>query len=185
LYCRGWFDTLGWRYYANASNTPVDTTTQIYNIEASAGQFITATDLDAASGLVTNPIQTGDNLALSTVQDLLNMGTTNQRRMLASVDINRRLAISEQPASPYNPYLLRKDGRLNDPMDNPVRKELCMVGIWAQLKDIISASIDLSKILDPSLVFIDEAEYEPAADKLTLTPYGNESPWSIGRPIDG
>lgn len=163
----------------------MDTTWTIYYLLSHYGQFLTGIDIDAASGLVTNPYQNGDNTTLSVVQDLLDLGTTNYRRLLAAVDNNRRIHIYEQPAVPLTPYLLRKDGLLSNPLDNLLRKETCPVGIWTKLKDVIPGSVNLDIIADPSLAFIDGAEYELAADKLTLTPYGNESPWTIGRPKDG
>jgi len=66
-----------------------------------------------------------------------------------------------------------------------MRKEVCPVGVWARLKDVIPGSVDTSKLADPTLMFVDEAEYEPATDSLKFTPRGLLNVWEIGTPIDG
>ncbi len=184
LRCRGWYDTLNWRYFANAGTDLVDTATQISEIESTAGEFITAVDLDVTSGLTISEFRDGDASALFEIEELLKMGTSNYRRMLATVDINRRLRVYEEPTS-TNPYLITKMGELHDASDSPVRKELCPVGVYARLKDVIPGSLDTSKLADPSMMFIEEAEYNPASDKLTPSPRGLESPWDIGVIADG
>jgi len=161
-----------------------DTAIQIKNIVTAAGEFITAVDLDCYSGLPISQFRDGDGLALYEVEEMLKMGTSNFRRMLATVDINRRVRIYEEPTND-NPYLISKKGELRDALDNPVRAEQCPVGVYARLKDVIPGSLDTSKLADPSLMFVDEAEYTPDTGKLMVQPRGMESPWDIGRPIDG
>lgn len=181
---RGWYDMLGWRYYANAGANLVDTATQVSTIATAAGEFISAVDLEVASGLSISEFRDGDGTALFELQELLEMGTSNYRRMLATVDLNRRLRIYEEPTS-SNPYLITKRGELRDAFDTPVRREQCPVGVYARLKDVIPGSLDTSKLADPSMMFIEEAEYAPAGDILTLTPRGEQSPWDIGVLLDG
>lgn len=181
---RGWYDTLGWCYYQNVGTDLVDTATQVSTIATAAGEYLTAVDLDVTSGLSISEFRDGDGLALYEIEELLKMGTSNYRRMLATVDINRRLRVYEEPTS-ANPYLISKRGELRDAFDVPVRRETCPVGVYARLKDVIPGSLDTSKLADPSLMFIEEAEYEPAGDRLTLTPRGEQSPWDIGVPRDG
>jgi len=183
LNCRGWYDTLGWRYYANAGTDLVDTATQISAIVGTHGEFITATDLDTVAGLTTSEYRDGDSSALFEIEEMLKMGTSDFLRMLASVDINRRMRVYEEPAND-NRYLLTKQGLLYDG-ETPLRKETCPVGVWARLKDVIPGSVDTSKLADPTVMFIDEAEYEPATDTLRLTPRGLQNVWEIGRPVDG
>jgi len=80
---------------------------------------------------------------------------------------------------------IMKDGSLRDPYDTEIRKETCPVGIWTRLKDVIPPSLDTTKLADPSIMFIDEAEYIPDEDRLNLTPRGFIDPFQIGRPNDG
>ena len=184
LRCRGWYDTLGWLYYQNVGIDPVDTATQAAAIATTAGQFLSAVDQGVSSGLEISEFRDGDGLALYEIEELLKMGTSNFRRMLASVDINRRLRIYEEPDE-SKPYYITKKRELSDELDTPIRKEICPVGVYARLKDVIPGSLDTTKMADPTLVFIESAEYTPETDDLMFEWRGLDSPWDIGVPRDG
>src|SRR4030042_469388 len=185
LYCRGWFDPLAWRYYANAGVNLVDTATQISAMATSCGEFIAGTDLEVTSGITTAETRDGNANGLFEISELLKMGTSNYRRMLCGVTIGRRLRVYEEPVLPIYANLILKDGSLRDPYDTVIRKETCPVGIWTRLKDIVPASVDTTKLADPNIMFIDEAEYSPIDDRLSLTPRGFIDPFLIGRHRDG
>jgi hypothetical protein len=185
LFCRGWFDTLKWRYYTAVAAT-VDTAIQAENI-CKTGQFFTAVNREITSGIETSQFRDGDGTGLDELSELLKMGTTANRRMLAATDPNRVLTIYEE--SPYNPggnttWLINSSGELYDPFGTPVRREACPVGVWARLQDVIPATVDTSKLSDPSIIFIDEFEYQPRDKILSFIPR-NVEPWKIGRPPDG
>lgn len=182
--CKGWWSTLGWKYYANANTTPVDTAAQVAAIAASHGQFIASTDQDVTSGISISPYRDGDATALYEAEQLLTMGTSNNRRMLAWVDRSRVLRVYEEPTS-SNPYFLLRDGSLSTPFDTPLRRETCPVACWARLRDVIPNSVDVSKLVDPTLVFVEEIEYDVANDTLTPTPRGALNPFDLMRIKDG
>jgi hypothetical protein len=184
LTCRGWFDTLDWRYYANANSTAVDNAAQVTAITTAKGQFFTSIDQDVTAGISTSEYRDGDATALYEIGELLKLGTSNSRRMLATVDKTRRLRIYEEPTS-ASPFFLLKDGSLNNPFDVPIRKELCSVAIWAKLKDVIPLTVDVSKFIDPTLIFIEENEYDVQRDMLKPLPRGIESPFDLARISDG
>jgi len=185
LYCRGWIDTLAWRYYSNAGVNLVDTATQISAMTTSCGEFIAGTDLETTSGITTAETRDGNANGLFEISELLQMGTSNYRRMLCEVTLGRRLRVYEEPVIPSIINFIMKDGSLRDPFDTEIRKETCPVGIWTRLKDVIPPSLDTTKLADPSIMFIDEAEYIPDEDRLNLTPRGFIDPFQIGRPNDG
>jgi hypothetical protein len=185
LYCRGWFDTLAWRYYANAGVNSVDTATQIAAMITSCGEFITGVDLETSSGISTLETRDGNGNGLYEITELLKMGTSNYRRMLCEVTIGRRLRIYEEPIIPSKPNLMLKDGSLRDPFDTMLRKETCPVGFWMRMKDIIPASLDTTKLADPTTQFIDEMEYISDEDLIIPMPRGFIDPFQIGRPKDG
>lgn len=185
LTCRGWFETLGWRYYSKTEITEeVDTAGQVAAIATAAGQFIVSVDQDVVSGIATSQYRDGDASALYEATELLKMGTANNRRMLARVDSARRLRIYEEPTS-SDPYFLLRDGSLNNPFDVPLRKDICPVACWARVRDVIPQTVDVSKLSDPTLVFIEENEYDVAADSLQPLPRGIESAWDLARMRDG
>jgi len=183
LYCRGWYSTLDWTYYSTAA-ADVDTATQAKNIAVAKGPFFAGVKQDVTSGILTSAFRDGDGKSMYVIQELLKMGTSNTRRMLASVDLNRYLTIYEEPL-PSNPFLITRDGKLRDAFDNPVRAETCPVGVWMRLKDVIPSSVDTTLLADPTLAFVDMSEFEVESKKLRLTPRNLENPWDIGVPSDG
>jgi len=54
-----------------------------------------------------------------------------------------------------------------------------------RMKDIIPASLDTTKLADPTTQFIDEMEYIPEEDRINPTPRGFIDPFKIGTPKDG
>jgi len=185
LYCRGWFDTLAWRYYANAGVNLVDTATQISAMIISCGEFISSISLETTSGIATAETRDGKANGYFEITELLKMGTSNYRRLLCEVTLGRMLRVYEEPIVPTYTNMILKDGSLRDAYDTVIRKETCPVGIWTRLKDIVPASVDTTKLADPTIMFIDEAEYIPDEDRLNLTPRGYIDPFQIGTPRDG
>jgi hypothetical protein len=112
------------------------------------------------------------------------MGTSNYRRMLAWVDRSRVLRIYEEPTS-SSPYFLLRDGSLASPFDTLLRRETCPVACWARLRDVIPNTVDVSKLIDPTLVFIEENEYDVETDTLTPTPRGMVNPFDLMKIKDG
>lgn len=181
-----WYEEEGcdmpFKIYQNES---VETTQQIATLAANYGQFLTAFVLDNQSGLFTKSARDGNANAYYEITELMKMGTVNYRRLLAKIDEYRRMIVYEEPAATSLPYLIVKDGSLRDPYNTPVRKDTCPVGIWARFKEIIPSSVDVTKLADPSMMFVDEAEYIVNGDLLNLVPRGYIDPFQIGRPRDG
>ena len=162
----------------------VRTSEQVKTMAASYGQFFANVLLEVDSGISTESFRDGDGTALYEIEELLKMGTVNKRRMLATVDVNRYLRITEEPTN-ETPYLITKGGELRGALDNPINAEACPVGVWMRLKDVIPSSVDVSLLADPTMAFIDEAEYNARTGVLQLTPRNIEDPWEIGVPRDG
>jgi hypothetical protein len=159
LICKGWWKTLEWKYYANPGTSSVTTTTQIGAIVTAAGQFLTATDVDVASGINSSEYRDGDSTAMAEVMALLGVGGAGERRMLASVDVNRRLQILEEPATSSVSYFLTSHAQLYRAGGIAVSEHTPPVGGWVRLKDVLSGVVDLTKIVDPSLQFIENARW--------------------------
>jgi hypothetical protein len=183
--CRGWWDTLDWQYYANAGTSLVDTATQAGSICSQEGQFFGTVHVNFTSGITTSLYRSGDTKALFEATQLLEMGTTNFRRMLATVDINRQVRVYEEPSESTLPYLVRANGDIYSAYDEPLRKELCPHGVWARWKDIIPPSVDTSALSGPSKFFIEETEYDVQADRLRPLPRGDLDPWDFPKVKDG
>ena len=183
--CRGWWDTLGWLYYANIGTDAVDTAAQVQAILTAKGQFFSGIWRDVTSSILIREARDGDATALFEAEKLLGMGTTNYRRMLADVDRTRRVRIYEEPARPTYPYLLWADGRVTDGLENPIRSETCPGAVWVRLKNIMPASLNATLLADPSNVFVDESEYDVGRDRLNIRGRGWPDPWEFPRVKDG
>jgi hypothetical protein len=144
-----------------------ETTQQLLTI-LSGAQFFTAVDLEIESGVWSSPWRSGDRTALNEAEDLLDSGTSNQRRMLASVDRNRRVRVYEEPASGGGDYFLRQDGQMSNYLDVLLDKTQYPVGVWARLKDIIPASVDVTRLADPNKVFIEEVNYDNKNERVSM-----------------
>ncbi len=126
--CLGWWKTLDWMYYTNASTVAVSNITQMRAIIAATGQFINGVleseitdpitwdsgegitwddgesiDWDTgteAFALTSVPSRDGSGTGLSYLIELLNAGSSNVNPLLAYVDQSRYLHIYERRAEP-------------------------------------------------------------------------------------
>jgi hypothetical protein len=171
--------------FALYADEPVETTQQIADLAVNFGQFIREVAVDDQSGITVESYRDGDSTALYEILLMLQMGTSNHRRLLVDIDRTRRLRIYEEPELPANPHQLWSDGQIADALGRPLRKAECPVGMWARWKDVVPASINTSLLADPSLVFIDENEYDVANDRLSPTPRGVMDAWDWAKVKDG
>jgi len=185
LICAGWFETLDWSYFSEETGTAVDTATQISNIATDCGEFIDSIDLQVASGITSDPYREGDNTAKYEIIALLESGTSNGLRMLAAVNKARELSVWEEPeADPNRPDIyITADGRVYNEWGDPYYASVCPVGIWARLKDVIPGSLDLSIMADPTMLFIEEAEYVIANKRYYPTAKLQADPLGVGSEI--
>lgn len=184
LLCRGWWDTLDWKYYSNAGVAVVDAAAQVEAILTAGGQFLSSIGQEVTAGISTAETRSGDQSARVEVEELLTMGTSNSRRMLVTVDVNRRALIFEEPSS-GNAWFVERSGRIYDAYGSELRSELCPVGNYLRMRDIVPNSANLARLADPAVIFIEEAEYTPADGKLKITPRGVPSIYDLGRAGNG
>lgn len=126
LYCRGWWDKLSWRYYLNSGTNSVATTTQISAIVANMATFVTAVDIDTASGINTVETRDGKRRGQEEIEELLQAGTTNSKRLLATINHQRRMRVYEEPASlESTDFVFRGEAEVGASFDTMANK------IWA------------------------------------------------------
>jgi hypothetical protein len=177
IYCRGWFDTLGWKYYANTGTTAVATTTQISAMVTADGQFITATYINDASGITSSEYRDGDKTALDEIVDLLASGVTAGRRLLASVDIGRRLTVYQEPLISSIPWGITQENQITYGGSNTAITEGTLPLGWMRMVDFpFLTGQTLSA--DPSKYYVDEAEYT-AGYGLRLTTRNQAGPFEV------
>ena len=136
------------------------TTTQISTIISDVGEFFAGSDIIDASGVSSGTFRAGDQTALYEILELLKTGTTNSRRLLAEVTNIRKLRVYEEPAKNSANWTMNKKREMWDEYGVKVLPQDCPVGMWVQLIDFIPSTANISKLADPSPIFIDEAEYD-------------------------
>lgn len=162
-------------------NGIVQTTQQIAAVVTGKGQFITATDIENASGVWSSPFRDGDKTALAVIEDLLKAGTANGRRLLATVTVDRRLRVYEEPAAAAGTYSAAiSDSTIYDPYDTEVSPELCPVGVWVAIRDMPPLTDYANALVSPSPFFVEEATYDARQDVYKPTPRGIQSAWNLG-----
>lgn len=176
LYCRGWWSTLDWRQYACDPGT-VATTTQISNGIAGHAQFITACDVQDASGIDASAYRDGDSTLQSEVEEMLKTGISTDRRLLARVDVNRRAYVYAEPLPTDPTYTITRTGKIYDQYEAVVEPYAMSAGVWVTIKDVIPASANLSKLANPSPFFVESCEW--SGGKLQLFPRGQGNPYEI------
>ena len=174
LTCRGWWHALKRRYYLNDGTLDVETTEQIQDIIADVGaEFFTGCEVATDSGLDTNEHRDGDSNAWQIVEDLLESGVAGEgARLLANVTVNRVLEVSQEPAPGVTDGRLYPSGDMTDGFGAPVRIGPGLVGRWVRLTDALPPYLSLSRVADPTLVYIERAEYDVEKVRMRPQPRG-------------
>ncbi len=147
-----------------------ETTVQIRQIVADAGPFLTGVDIVNASGVYSNQYRNGETLALDELEDLLDSGTSNQRRLLAEVTPERILRIYEQPAANED-LLITSDGSLLNLVGGDWAPGKLPHGRWIGLADD-----------DEEPFFCERAEVDCATGRYSaLEPENAGSAWQVGQ----
>jgi hypothetical protein len=155
-----------------------ETTEQLEQLATACGQFFTAVEVVDASGVYARQYREGDNYALDEARELLEMGASDGRRMLAMVTRERRLLFYKQPESNSSlDWQLGNDGAVVSPLGEPIAPGKTPAGRWVHLKEI-PGQIDAVAPLSP--FFVERAQYF-ADGRLSLEPEGAPSPYEIGQ----
>ena len=161
------------------------TTTQIERAIDAEGQFLEGVDIVNASGMSSNPYRDGDTSALQVIRQLLENGTSNDNRLLATVTQDRVLKVYEEPDAPEGDYdtdlYVRSDGTPVDKWGNELLAHACPVAEWCALKDVIAATVNTSVLANPSPFYIERCEYDVRRQVWIPEPHGVASPWDVGQ----
>lgn len=146
-----------------------ETSLQIETIADTAGQFFEDVSVQIASGVYSSPYRDGDRTALAEIMDLLESGTTNERRMLATVEYDRTLVIKEEPEAWGNDdYLVDNEGKMYDLGGGPLSLWRYPVGVWVRLKTVVPDGLNTSYLADPTITFIEDLDYNLKTEKITM-----------------
>lgn len=161
-----------------------DTTDVIRDLLTTYAGSVFSTVVGDASGVTGSAYGDGDSRALAIVEDQLNAGTTAALRLLAQVNPDRSVSLAPEPINPLlgaNPsYLLYPRGEVRTVYGIPIEPWFCPCGGWARLQSIIPAAADSATLASIKHFFIEDAEYDVASNRLTLTPRGQDTALDFG-----
>jgi hypothetical protein len=173
----------GWDVFFQVAGTR-DTVDVIRDLLTTYASSIFSTVVGDASGVTGSAYGDGDSRALAIVEDHLNAGTTSSLRLLAAINPDRSVSLIPEPINPLlgaNPsYLLYPDGSIRTVYGIPVEPWFCPCGGWARLQNVIPAAVDSSTLASIKHFFLEEAEYDVASNRLTLTPRGQDNVLDFG-----
>lgn len=136
-----------------------ETTTQIQNIANRCGQFLSVADANSdivnASGVETPQFREGDLDGLTELEKLLDIGTSDDRRLLATVTPNRRLRIYRKPDAATTDNILNNDGSIVTATNTKMPEGKLIAGTWLRTRDV-PASVGALTTLES--LFIESSE---------------------------
>jgi hypothetical protein len=99
----------------------------------------------------------GSKMLLDELVQVMQGGGENDRRLLGWVDWERRLRVYEEPPAGEIAYYINRRGQILDGNHQPVGMgELYRVtGRYVELLDVIPDSVDLSRMIDPNVQFVE------------------------------
>jgi len=141
----------------------VETTQQIADLVRQGGQFLRGTDAPVGSGRKVASYLNGDTTAITEIEDLLRMGGAGGRRMLASVQRNRRLLVTEEPERYTAATYMDSGGRLTTQTGKQLDDFAPPVGEWLRLRDVVPGSVDMTQLVNPEYQFVEGANWSVGA----------------------
>ncbi len=148
-----------------------DTALQIQDIIQDYGTVAplnTAVVIDQ-SGITHSTYRDGENTALYEINELLELGTSNNRRLLARVRKDKTVEIYEQPAS-TSYGRMDKNGDIYGASGGRLLKETCPVAYWMDMGGIIPDGALIGYLSSKVLTFIEESEYTVETGELRTEP---------------
>lgn len=125
---------------------------QIDQIEADCGQFLSGVIHEYKALEESSPLRDGSYSGLTELEELLSVGSSNGRPLMAIVDAGRRLFIKEEEDKAVPAYRLKMSGEIEKQSGGKVPPWAPVSGAWATLVDFPTRGL--------KAVFIEGAEYE-------------------------
>jgi hypothetical protein len=182
LTCLGWWHSLKYRYYSNASGALMATTDLAYDIIDTAGQWFAGQNwLDDLEDNDVAQYRDGDTNALAQVEELLSQGSgASPRRVLPNVTIERIVQMQRERSSVgATELVVDSEARFTTVYGAPVQLGPEIVGVWCRVNDVIPAAASMVALADPSRLWIERAEYDCRTGALHTEGRGM-SAWELG-----
>jgi len=140
--------------------------------------------VESVSGLTVSDYKRGDASALREVEDLLQTGTINKRRLLCEIGRDRSARIYEEPPSTLVDTVLRLNGtieRIGTRWINPYAPS----GVWASMRELFGGLQAFNSITGVGSVFIERCEWDVERDAAMPTLRDNDNPLDVSTVVQG
>lgn len=178
------YDGAAWQDRTVAADMPfqifgeVSTSDQLITYLTENGQFYSSVYVDTPSGISSRQYNPTEQIAATYINDLLNNGTTSNKRYLAFVNNLRNCYIYEEPSDNLldMPYVMRIDGSIVNRNGTKIEEGQLIFGQWVRL-DLKLQSRDYIAKVDS--FFVEECEYDARQQKLTPVPRNNDGVFKL------
>ncbi len=153
-----------------------ESTTQISTLLGAAA-FIVGSQVEVSSGNYRDALRDGSMTEAAVLEELLEAGTSNNRRMLAWVTHDRYLRVFEEPTGSRTAatVIVDREGRFWNAARTPLTK--APVGEWCRVLDAMLPETNP----DPLLVFIERIQFDcETGFWQNPEPRGTESAYKVG-----
>lgn len=141
---------------------------------------VTVVDAGRALAVLT---QIEEQTVKSVIEGLLETGTSNDRRLLADVDLHRAVTIFEEPSvdAPATLYRRGRDGVIRDRNGAKVEPQRSgvLAGKWLESEDMQAIVAPSSDLADAGRAMLEEVEWTLSGDAVRLTARGAKNVWEL------
>lgn len=161
------------------NNVLTETSQQLQNYLTDCGQFFSRVFIDNRSGHYAESYRNGDTSALAEAEALLEVGTSNYRRLLARVTVDRAVTVYEEPEEPARPDLeIRNDNKLYYRAGNHVGEHYDPTGRWISIEPVIYGALQNATLTGAKCFFCESMEWSRESG-LSMTPANWKNPLSL------
>lgn len=161
------------------NNVLTETSQQIQNYLTDSGQFLGRIFVNDRSGHYSESFRNGDTTTLTEIEDLLNVGTSNNRRLLARVNPDKTVDVWEQAAEPMQPLIeMRPDGRIYHRAGNWVGEHFDATGKWVSIEPVFVGALENMALAGSKCFFCDALEWS-REEGIRLVPANWRNPYNV------
>jgi len=161
------------------ANELIETTQQIQNYFTQYGEYLSRIRMDVRSGIYSESYRSGDTTVYDELKAHLETGTTNYRRILSRINVDRTVDIWEQADESETPQIeYRTDGRIYYLAGTEVESGFDPVGKWISVIPITKSSSYFSAINGMNNYFVDACEWD-SEGKPSIRPADWKNPNSV------
>jgi len=174
LICRGWWQTLGWRYYENSGTASTVISDQIGDIVTAVGDYFTGFDAVDAHAVSSNEYRDGTETAQQIIEQLLQT-PSGGAAVTATVTKERLLRFGVEGSSGVEDWVLLPNSQFRTYLGGVPDPGREIIG-WTQLRGMLPTD-SWGYMNSPTPLYIEENEFDAQSLTYQWRARGAQSPW--------